>query len=146
MGNFVYQITMIIRSGLANTGSRASPLGAGPQFRIESSQNNPHYGLLFNTLGNWSFYVVVNNNGSPLLTPLGGVRCGDPCPHFKTGYNQPNVFTIWAVGSQLDVWLNGYLIDSTSDPAVPSGFLGVRLNGGNSSSSVEFRDLRVWQQ
>ncbi len=139
-GDLVYQITMTILSGVGNTGS-----GAGPQFRVDPGQNASHYKVTFDVMGNWHLWLVVNDHASILPGSLAGARCGNPCPYFHTGLNQPNVFTIWAVGNKIAVWVNGYLIDSCSDSTYTSGFLGVRLDPGTGSASVAFSNLSVWR-
>lgn len=51
---------------------------------------------------------------------------------------------IWAVGTEMRLFLNGRFQFSISDPTSPTGALGVFVRGGDAPASVTFSELSVY--
>lgn len=130
--NFVYQIQMTILSGANNDQS-----GAGPTFRTNTAGNGQQYQVLFDAQGDWQVSTDAQS--------LNGGTCANPCPHFHTGFNQPNVITVRAAGNFIQIQINGYDLGTYTDSTYSSGAIGVQMNPGTENSSVAFADVRVWQ-
>ncbi|HEU5380301.1 MAG TPA: TIR domain-containing protein [Ktedonobacteraceae bacterium] len=131
-GNFVYQIQMTILAGV-----KSNQAEAGPIFRVVTDGSGKQYQVGFNSEGFWS---VGSNQRN-----FSGALCGEPCPYFLKGLNQPNIITIWASGDSIKMQINGYSLGSYTDNAYASGFIGVQLSPGADNSSVAFSNVRVWQ-
>jgi hypothetical protein len=130
--NFVYQIQMTILSGVNNDQS-----GAGLTFRTNTAGTGQQYQVLFDAKGDWQVSTDVKD--------LNGGICTNPCPHFHTGFNQPNVITVRAAGNFIQIQINGYDLSSYTDSTYSSGAIGVQMNPGTENSSVAFANVRVWQ-
>lgn len=131
--NFVYQIEMTILSGVG-----AGESGAGATFRVNPNGNGQQYQVTFTVAGNW----LVETDTQVLRS--NGPTCANPCPFFVNGVNHPNVLTISASGSVIQIQINGHPLGSYLDATYTSGYIGVQLSPGTESSSVAFSHLRLW--
>jgi hypothetical protein len=129
--NFVYQIQMTILSGVDN-----SQAGAGPIFRVNTSGSGQQYQVTFDEKGDWDVETDVQN--------LSGASCANPCPNFHQGFGQPNIITIRASGSSIQIQINGYPLGSYTDSTYSTGYIGVQLTPGTDNGSVAFSNVRVW--
>jgi hypothetical protein len=108
-GNFVYQIQMTPLTGLNNENS-----GAGPTFRVSPDGPSRLYQVNINAKGQWEVSRASETSSSNALAEMTDA-CQNPCPYFHTGLNQPNVITIRAFGSKVQIQVNGYPLVSFTE-------------------------------
>lgn len=127
--NFVYQIKMIILAGIDD--GKAGE--AGPTFRV--NDNGLEYHVSFDVNGYWS----VSYNFTTLS------QATTPFRYFHSGVNQPNYITIRAVGSSIQIQVNGHDLGSFTDSSDAADFIGVEMTPGSDTGKVAFSDVHVWQ-
>ena len=93
------------------------------------------YHVSFDVNGYWS----VSYNATVLS------HATTPFPYFHSGVNQPNFITIRAVGSRIQVQVNGHDLGSFTDSSDAIGFIGIEMTPGSDMGEVSFSDVRVWQ-
>lgn len=127
--NFVYQIEMTILEGI-DDGIAGE---VGPTFRVHD--NGSQYHVSFDVNGYWS----VTYNSTTLSSAT------TPFPAFHSGINQSNYITIRAVGSSIQIQVNGHDLGSFTDSSDPAGFIGVEMTPGSDMGKVSFSNVRVWR-
>jgi len=134
--NFDYEIDMTIVSGATNDTSPTR--GAGLMFRYENQTGASNYGVSFQQDG--SYYIFTYSNGVP------GASLGvGNCLSFNQGPNQTNLIDIEAKGNTIMLFVNGVYVTAVMDGQFQSGYLGVQIGSGPTSSEVVFSNLKVWK-
>lgn len=109
------------------------------------------YGLIIRAIGKASFYrFTLNCNGQIYAERVSGgvkLQMQEPVPSGDAPRPPGEVrIGLWAVGSEMRLFLNGRYQFSISDRQFPSGGFGVfTRSGGDELMSVTFSDLKVYQ-
>jgi hypothetical protein len=109
------------------------------------------YGFILRVIGKASFYRFTLNCNSEIYAERvsGGVKLQmqEPVPSGDAPRPPGEVrIGIWAVGSEMRLFLNGRYQFSISDKQFPSGGFGVfTRSGGDELMSVTFSDFKVYE-
>jgi len=124
--NFAFQVQMTITKGDYG----------GMLFRSNSTGVN-YYFLSIDQTGFYS--LIVYKNDTQIKTLSSGTSSA-----FKTGLNQPNVITVVAQGSNLSLYINGFLATKTNDNSYTSGDIALIAGDVTHSTDVAFSNMKVW--
>lgn len=114
-------------------------------------RGDDNYGVVVRSAGRSYYRFVLSCNGqarAERVNTHGIVPLHDPIPSGDVPLGAPGQVTIgvWAVGSEIRLFLNGRYQFGFSDTSYPSGGIGVyALSQGTDPVSVTFSDLKVYE-
>lgn len=112
-------------------------------------RSEDNYGLIVRGIGNYFYRFVLNCNRQIRAERVNGgtkLSIHEPVPSGDAPGAPGEVqIGIWAVGSEMRLFLNGRYQFSVSDRSFPSGALGVYVrSAGDTPVTVTFSDLKVY--
>jgi hypothetical protein len=119
--------------------------------RLSLCRGDDNYGVVVRSAGRSYYRFVLSCNGqahAERVNTHGIVLLHEPIPSGDIPSGAPGSVTIgvWAVGSELRLFLNGRYQFGFSDTSYPSGGIGVfALSQGTDPVSVTFSDLKVYE-
>lgn len=87
--------------------------------------------------GSYGFYKYTSNSTSSTLTSGNSSA-------INQGTGQSNTIAIVANGSNFDLGVNSQKIDSASDGAYSTGYIGLIAEANNDATTVTYQDARAW--
>ena len=87
-----------------------------------------------------SYYALWKYTSNTSSTTLTSGRSSA----INQGTGQSNTIAVVANGSNIDLYVNGQKIDSTSDSDYSQGKFGLIANADNSATTVTYQDARLW--
>ena len=107
---------------------------------IRSQSNNANL-YLFQVCqdGSYNFYKYMVNSASSPTT----LTRGNPLA-IKEGVGQSNTIAVVANGSNIDLYINGQKVSSTSDSAYSQGSIGLVASAYNNATTVTYQNARIW--
>lgn len=126
--NFAFQVQMTIIAG--DTG--------GIVFRANSASNS-FYLFDIESNGYYGLYLYPGNNTQGRVLAFGSPSA------INSGLNRPNLITVVARGSSIDLYVNRQYVTGGSDSTYSHGQIGVvaYANNGN-PTEVAFSNAKVW--
>src|SRR5262249_25073738 len=122
--NFVFEAKMTINQGDCG----------GLEIRSNYTQS---YLFMVCQDGKYNFYKYVSGSNAPRIT-------GGHTSVIKQGTDQLNVIAVRANGNYLDLYINTQKITTVIGDAYSQGALGLIAGAGDNSTTVTYRDVRVW--
>ena len=113
-------------------------------------RGDDNYGIIVRNVGRSYYRIALSCNGlvrAERVNTRGIVPLHDPIPSGDVPPGAPGEVTIgvWAVGSEIRIFLNGRYQFGFTDSSYSSGALGVfALSQGTNPVSVTFSDLKVY--
>ena len=125
--DFVFQVQMKLLAGNAG----------GILFRDSGGNGRAlFYYLSISQLGDYDLSLYVDRQGSNNYSVMSGTA-----QPFRTGLGQINTIAILVKGSILDLFINGYFVDSSNDSGSEQGTIALVAK---SSAVVVYSDAEVW--
>ncbi len=125
--NFVFQVQVTIIKGYE----------AGIMFRA----NNPEPSAYFFTISYNGLYALGVSEGPQHGTILAFGRS----PAIKVGFNQPNLLSVMAHGSNIDLFINKQFVKSVQNETYAAGAIGlIADNTIRVPSDTAFSNAQVW--
>jgi len=124
-GNLTYEVQMTILKG-----------DRGGMFFRQVGTQGPYYYFSIKIDGS---YELDSFTGKTLNALQRGTS-----PIVKRGLNQPNQLAVVALGSSVDLYVNGQSIVHISDSTSSSGLIGVAADATDQPAEVAFNNARVW--
>lgn len=125
--NFAFQVEANILQGYAG----------GIAFRATASTHT-YYIWHIDSTGMYQLTAYNRDGSRPVL--LSGVHT----PYFKSGYNQKNLLTIIAHGSDILLYVNQHYINHVKDETYSSGCVGLLSDNDNAATDISFTNAKVW--
>jgi len=101
---------------------------------VRGANNNLYYFFGVNGSQQWTFSLVTDGNGKPLVAPTTD-------SHIATGPNASNTIALRANGGHFVFYVNGAQVGQSDDSAIPSGSLGLANTVG--ALSVVYNNFTV---
>ncbi len=124
-GNLTYEVQMTILKG-----------DRGGMFFRQVGTQGPYYYFSIKIDGS---YELDSFTGKTLNALQRGTS-----PIVKRGLNQPNQLAVVALGSSIDLYVNGQSIVHINDSTSSSGLIGVAADATDQPAEVAFNNARVW--
>ncbi|TMC22070.1 MAG: hypothetical protein E6J34_07510 [Chloroflexi bacterium] len=126
--NFAFQVKMTILKG---------DFG-GLLFRSDTNITKFYY-FHISTNGNYDFYYYPDNSGKTSQTLLTGTTS-----LIHAGLNQENLIAVIAQDNDLNLYVNGKYLDSTSYNGPTAGIIGVVADDSTHPTEVVYSQAQVW--
>ncbi|HEY4034113.1 MAG TPA: protein kinase [Ktedonobacteraceae bacterium] len=124
--NFAFEVQMTINQG-----------DCGGMIIRNDGSNAMDYSFQVCQDGSYGFYKYTSNSTSSTLTSGNSSA-------INQGTGQSNTIAIVANGSNFDLGVNSQKIDSASDGAYSTGYIGLIAEANNDATTVTYQDARAW--
>ena len=125
----------------------------------ETCSGKDSYGIFFHVPDNIAtsgYWFIVSCDGNYRLAKWDGSLQTDgkftalidwtASKVIRQGAGQPNRLGVLVKGSNLSVYVNGYLLKTIQEATYPSGYFGVFVNGKNTTNyTVNFDEISYWK-
>ena len=125
--NFVFQVEVNILKGYAG----------GLTFR-SSSSTHTYYVWRVDSTGTYHLTAYNGHGTSPVILE------GSRFPYFKSGYDQKNLLTVIAHGTDILLYINQHFVNRVKDKAFVSGYAGLLAYNGGTTTEVSFTNASFW--
>lgn len=125
--NFAFQVEVNILKGYAG----------GTTFRGTTSAHT-YYVWRVDTAGTYHLTAYNGNGSSPVILEETNF------PYFKRGYNQKNLLTIIAHGSDILLYINQHFVGRVKDKTFASGYIGLLAYNAGTTTEVSFTNASLW--